>query len=84
MNNSDQEPTGRGLRLKEDIVLDQKAKYSGSHSSLDVCTVVLYVHVVCDFLCVNCVELEIGAAAARLSPRRNVIFEASIMFGLLR
>ncbi len=48
--------------------------YSRSHSSPDICTVVLYVGVRCDLkLCLNCVEHEIGAARPRIFPREEGI-----------
>jgi hypothetical protein len=59
--------------------------YTVSQSSPDMCTIVcLYVYVICDLkLCLNCVELETGAAGAagaRLIPRGEVK-EVSITFG---
>jgi hypothetical protein len=54
--------------------LDQNAdvqQVSRSHTSPDMCTVVfMCVYVVCDLkLCVNYVELEIGAVGEGLFPR---------------
>ncbi len=54
-------------------ISDQEADvHSGSHSSPDICRVVLYVGIRCDLkLCLNSVQHEIGAARLRIFHREE-------------